>query len=308
MRQFLKKRARLLTVVLALAGIAAMIAYEICVGSCSSLKGSIVGVDLKYLGIFYMVVIIILALMRKTLLCALLLAFGVGGEVFLIGYQVRSGVYCPYCLAFASTIVLAFLINFERSKKGLIALAAGAGVVFFLLLFSGTTTPLYAASLPTTSFGGGPVEVRVYTDYFCGPCQAEEEEAMGLIRELKEKNLIRVTFIDTPIHRETVLYAGYFLAAINAKGDFNQAVAARAALFQAAKQEIGNGEALENFLKQKGLEIRTFDALPVFNIYSNYLSEDRINTTPSVVIVTTKGKETFVGKDKILPALRKLRQ
>ena len=35
---------------------------------------------------------------------------------------------------------------------------------------------------------------------------------MALITELVEKNLIRVTFIDTPIHKETVLYAGYFLA------------------------------------------------------------------------------------------------
>ena len=157
--------------------------------------------DLKYLGIFYMTLILILALMQKTLLCLLLLAFGTGGEMFLIGYQIRSGVYCPYCLAFAATVFLAFIVNFQRSRKWLATLAAGAGLVFFLLFFSGSATLVYAAGPPTTSFGKGSVDVRIYTDYFCGPCRAEEAEVMALITELVEKNLIRVTFIDTPIHR-----------------------------------------------------------------------------------------------------------
>ena len=100
-----------------------------------------------------MIVILILALMRKTLLCLFLLAFGAGGEIFLIGYQVRSGVYCPYCLVFAATIFLALIVNFERSRKRLAALAAGAGLVFFLLFFSGSATPVYAAGPPVPAFG-----------------------------------------------------------------------------------------------------------------------------------------------------------
>ena len=110
---------RILTLILALTGIGVTIVYALCLGSCSYLKGDLLGLDLKYLGIFYMTVILILAFMRRTLLTLLLLAFGVGGELFLIGYQVHSGVYCPYCLAFAATVFLAFIINFQRSPRTL---------------------------------------------------------------------------------------------------------------------------------------------------------------------------------------------
>ena len=310
MKQSHAKKKRFLTILLALTGIGITVAYVVCLGSCSYLKGDILGLDLKYLGIFYMTVILILALMQKPLLCLLLLAFGAGGEIFLIGYQVRSGVYCPYCLAFAATVFLAFVVNFQRSRKWLAALAAGAGLVFFLLFFSGSATPVYAAGPPTTTFGKGPVEVRIYTDYFCGPCRAEEAEVMALITELVEKNLIRVTFIDTPIHKETVLYAGYFLSALNAKEklDLRQAVALRAALFEAAGEKITEKEALELFLKKKGIALRPFDTAPVFKIYDNYLKEDRINATPTCVIVGPQGKQTLLGRDDTLKALRSLRK
>ena len=304
------KIKRLLTILLALTGIGVTIAYAVCPGSCSYLQGDILGLDLKYLGIFYMTMILILALMRRTLLCLLLLAFGAGGEVFLIGFQVRSDVYCPYCLAFAATVFLAFIVNFQRSRKWFTALAAGAGLVFFLLFFSGSATPVYAAGPPATTFGKGPVEVRIYTDYFCGPCRAEEAEVMALLSELVEKNLIRVTFIDTPIHKETVLYAGYFLSALNARQglDIRQAIAVRAALFEAAGEKITEKAPLELFLKKKGIALLPFDTAPVFKIFGNYLKEDRINATPTCVIAGPQGKQTLVGRDDTVKALISLRK
>lgn len=306
MKKLPSPKRRFLTILLALTGIAVTVAYAFCLGACSYLKGDILGIDLKYLGIFYMVIVLLLAWFRKPVLCLLLLSFGAGGEIFLIGYQVNSGVYCPYCLAFGATILLALAVNFEPNRKALVALAAAAGLLFFLLFFSGSATPAYAAEPVTTGFGKGAIEVRLYTDYFCGPCQAEEKEVISLITKLKGKNIIRVIFIDTPVHAETVFYAGYFLAALNAKGDFGQAVAARGALFEAAEKKIKGKEALEAFLKKKGLDIRPFDTAPVFKIFGNYLKEDRIHSTPTCVIVGPREKQTLTGKDEITKGLRSL--
>ncbi|MEK7373778.1 MAG: thioredoxin domain-containing protein [Thermodesulfobacteriota bacterium] len=306
MKRFLSRKRRFLTALLALAGIGITLAYIYCYGSCSSLRGSVLGVDIKYMGIFYMAAILVLALMRKSLPCLLLLAFGAGGELFLIGYQIRSDVYCPYCLAFAATIFLGLAVNFERARKTLVALVAAAGLIFFLLFFSGSAAPVYAAEPPVPAFGSGPVQVRIYTDYFCGPCRAEETEVMALLTELVEKKLIRVTFIDTPIHQETVLYAGYFLAMVNAKREFSQAVAARAALFEAAGKKIREKEAMEAFLKKKELPFLLFDTASVFKIFSNYIKEDRINSTPTCVIVGLKGKQVLNGSNAIPQALRSL--
>jgi len=308
MKKFLSRKRRFLTILLALTGIAITLAYALCLGACNYLKGDILGIDLKYLGVFYMAVIFVLAWFRKSVLCLLLLAFGAGGEVFLIGYQVHSGVYCPYCLAFGATIFLALAVNFERNRKIIAALAAAAGLLFFLLFFSGSTTPVYAAEPVMPAFGKGPVEVRLYTDYFCEPCAAEEKEVISLVTELVDKNLIRVLFIDTPVHPETIFYAGYFLTALNAKRDFRQAVAARGALFEAAGKEIQGKEALEAFLKTKGVTLRPYDTAPDFKIFEKYLKEDRIKSTPACVIIGPQGKQTLIGKEEIVKGLRGLRK
>jgi thiol-disulfide isomerase/thioredoxin len=112
---------------------------------------------------------------------------------------------------------------FERVARGLGFSVAGTVLLIFLLIIPGPTTPVSAADSSLPAFGDGVVEVRVYTDYFCGPCRAEEQEVMSVITELVAKNRIRVILIDTPLYPETVLYAGYFLAAVNAKREFGQA-------------------------------------------------------------------------------------
>jgi len=308
MKRFLEKNRQALTVVLALIGIGVMVAYAFCLGSCSYLKGDILGFDLKYLGIAYLAAVLLMAFLRKTLLCLLLLAFGAGGELFLIGYQIRADVYCPYCLTFGAAVFAALAVNFEWARKGLAALAAVTGLFFFLVFFSGSTEPGGFSNSSAPTYGRGPVEVRLYTDYFCEPCRAEEGQVAALITELVKKDRIRVLFIDTPIHEETVLYAGYFLSALNARPDegLSLALKARAALFAAAAGQVKGKEALESFLKGKGLRLKPLDTNPAFNVFGKYLKEDRIQSTPTCVIIEPQGKRTLRGNDEIPKALQGL--
>jgi thiol-disulfide isomerase/thioredoxin len=196
----------------------------------------------------------------------------------------------------------------ERAVRGLDVLVAGTVLLLFLLIVTGATAPVSAADPLLPAFGEGAVEVRVHTDYFCGPCRAEEQEVIALITELVERNRIRVIFIDTPLYPETVLYAGYFLAAVNAKREFGQAIAARAALFEAAGMQINEKGALETFLKKKGVAIQPLDTAPIFKIFSNYIKENRINSTPTLVISGPGGKQILGNKEQILKALSDLRK
>jgi thiol-disulfide isomerase/thioredoxin len=207
-----------------------------------------------------------------------------------------------------SLLGAALIAIVKRSGRGLGVLVAGAGLLLFLLIVTGVTVPVSAADPSLPAFGRGAVEIRVYTDYFCEPCRNEEQEVMSIITELVEKNRIRVILIDTPLYPETVLYAGYFLAAVNAKREFGQAVLARAALFEAAGLQIRGKGDLETFLKKKEVEIRPFDTAPVFKIFSNYIKEDRINATPTVVILGPQGKQILSNKEQILKALSGLRK
>ena len=85
----------------------------------------------------------------------------------------------------------------------------------------------------------------------------------------------------------------------NAKeGGFRQAVALRAALFEAAGRR-SDKEATGDFPEEKrGSLSWLFDTAPVFKIFGNYLKEDRINATPTCVIVGPQGKQTL-GEETI---------
>src|SRR3989339_1345232 len=72
---------------------------------------------------------------------------------------------------------------------------------------------------PFPSYGSGPVEVRIYSDYFCPPCRAMEQAVDPILKDLLKKKVIRLTLVDTPFHPHTALYAKYFLYALKKNND-----------------------------------------------------------------------------------------
>lgn len=75
-------------------GIGLMVSYQVCDTSCSYLRGTFAGVNLKYIGIIFMAVLPALslppALPRYATpvnhLCAPMLAGALGGEVLLVRF------------------------------------------------------------------------------------------------------------------------------------------------------------------------------------------------------------------------------
>jgi thiol:disulfide interchange protein DsbA len=147
----------------------------------------------------------------------------------------------------------------------------------------------------------------LYTNYFCGPCRDLEPKIEGIIIDLVKRNIIDLTFIDTPPNRDSVFYARYFLYVLNEKKELSNILTARTVLFEAARGKIVEKEKLEEFLRKKGIKFKPFDARPVFNVLSGYLREDKINSTPTCVIYSGDKKETFTGATNITKAFENLR-
>jgi len=287
-------------------GIAIVLLYSMCEDSCAYLRGSIFGSDLTYLGIFYMGILALSNLLKRDLIFFSLLSLGIGAELYLIGFQITNSIYCYYCLSFGAVIILLFFLNFERSKKIFMTFSIVIGFILFLVLFKGTAAPVYAADTLIPSFGNGHVQVRLYTDYFCKPCNALEPKLEPVINDLVKRGVITITFIDAPVHKETTLYAKYFLYILNEKKELNYALRARAVLFEAAKQKITDSNKLEAFIKKKGIGFKPFDVKLTFGIFSSYLKEDKINKTPTCVINNRGKRENFTGSN-IKGALGSLR-
>jgi protein-disulfide isomerase len=160
---------------------------------------------------------------------------------------------------------------------------------------------------PFPSYGSGPVEVRIYSDYFCPPCRAAEPDMEPILKDLLKKKVIRLTLVDVPFHPLTSLYAKYFLYAIKENKDMEYAFRVRNILFEASNDKsITTPERIEAIFKGKWIPYAVFDTKSAFEGYKALLKEDKINATPTGVIIKNGQKKAFVGGPDIVNALKSL--
>jgi len=186
-----------------------------------------------------------------------------------------------------------------------------SAAALFLVLLS-VLLPLagqgHAAKTEVPSFGRGRIEVRLYTDYFCGPCSRMEPRVEALLADLVKRDAVTLTFVDTPIHRFTPLYAKYFLYILNNDRTFPRVLQYRALLFEAAKDKIESGEKLEEFLKEKDVPYTRTNPGPTLAALSSLITEDGVRSTPTCVIVKDGQKGVYVGDIDIVKALEQLQK
>jgi thiol:disulfide interchange protein DsbA len=245
--------------------------------------------------------------MKRELSLLILLSAGVGVEIYLVAFQIWYNAYCVYCLIFGGILMLQFFINLDWKKKKTVFIAMAAALLIFPIVFHGSVTPVYAADevLPPT-FGKGPVKVRLYSDYFCPPCQALSPKIGPTLVDLVKRNMITLTFIDTPFYKDSSTYARYFLYAMQEKRDIDTALTVRGVLFSASNANVTDTAKLEEALKNKGIQFKGFEVKPIFDLYGAQLQNDKVDATPSCVIEQNGKKELFVGDGQMINALEKL--
>ena len=332
----IKKYRNAITIILALAGIALMVFYATCDTACSYLKGDIWGIDLKWIGNAYMIALIGFAAFKQTPFVRILLAAGLGVEVFLFSFQVQNDVYCPFCLAFAVMVIVAFIINYEvpsawsenRGRRWLyflgevnlpmfrihkLPLLVVSVLGYFVILFTffGSVTPAYGQDTTRTvpSLGKGAYEVILFADYFCPPCKRIDTQAEPIMKELLASGKVKITFVDVPFSRATPIYARHYLYAVNAGANNEEIFRVRKTLFKAAQEKrIETKEALVSYLKEGKIVWKEFDEKPVFQMLSNLIKENKVDQTPTCVIrYSPMDVKKYVGDDEIWEGLSKLK-
>jgi len=306
-RQFISDYKWLLNVLLAVLGIVIIVLYYFCGSSCLYLAGTVFGVDLKIWGLLYLCILTVILVLRQNALTCGLLSAGVGGEIFLIGYQVVHKTYCPYCLALALIVVLLFCINLDKRRVKLILLSIILGFVLMTVFFQGVPLKITTEGLTLPSFGRGDVKVRLYTDYFCGPCREVEPAAEGILYELVRKNRINLTFIDVPIHRHTPVYTAFYLFLSQREKSLDGVLRIRKTLFQAAEKRIEDKKALSKYLTGTGWKVENVPEKGNAVEVPGYLKEDAVEGTPTLVVIRGTAKTKYFGRQEVLKGLRTLK-
>jgi thiol:disulfide interchange protein DsbA len=336
-KELIKKYRNIITIFLALIGIGIMAYYDYCDTACSYLQGDILGIDLKWIGIAYMGLILIFAAFKQFDFVRALLAAGLGVEIFLFSFQIRNNVLCPYCLAFAVTVIAAFIVNYDASPSWLqnprkmwlyflgevnfpifkikrlpLVVVALIGYFFVFLTFTGSALPAYAqdknAVIP--SLGKGSYEVLILADYFCPPCRRIDTKTEPLLKELLNTGKIKLTFVDVPFSRPAPTFAKYYLYAVNASDRADNIFHIRRVLFDAAQDKrVKNENELLEYLKEKNINLKKMDEKSVFPLLTAIIKEHKVNATPTCVIkYSATDTKKYVGDDKIWEGLIELKK
>ncbi|MBN1663478.1 MAG: thioredoxin domain-containing protein [Deltaproteobacteria bacterium] len=155
------------------------------------------------------------------------------------------------------------------------------------------------------SWGSGPYEVILFTDYFCGPCRRIDTKAETLLTELLATGQVRLTFVDVPFTRISPVYAKYYLYVVNANANVSYVLYVRKRLFDAAQdRRIKTEEALIAYLKENKISWTVFDEKSVFPLVNRVIKDNKINATPTCVIkFAPADQKKYVGSDEIWAAL-----
>lgn len=185
--------------------------------------------------------------------------------------------------------------------------AYGSLMISLVMMIDAGSASAFEQNPTFPAYGSGPVEVRLYTDYFCPPCRVMEPEVEPLLKDLLKKNAIHLTLVDAPFNPLSPLFARNFLYAIKQSNALEEALKARNVLQNAAtNKEIKTQEQIAALFKEKGIAFSVWDPKPAFDRYNALLTEDKINATPTIVIIRNGQRKSFVGGPDIISALKAL--
>jgi thiol-disulfide isomerase/thioredoxin len=193
-------------------------------------------------------------------------------------------------------------------KKAYLFLGLLLPVVFCYLLitFISPAPAVDADKGIIPSYGQGPHEVLIFSDYFCPPCQALEPKLEPVLEELYNTGRVKITFVDTPMHMETPLFAKFYLYAAKAAPDYRAAVRARQVLFALTGKEhvFWMDERLEEAFRKEKIAFTPIDFRTAQLELNRLISKYGVDATPTCVVLSPGAKaQKHTGAGDILKGL-----
>lgn len=253
-----------------------------------------------------------------------------GAEVMFIYLQkYKIGSWCPICLSIAASLGLAslpFFVNYFKQfksslnypERGQIMLhiykgLSGIGffVIGFILAFSGVGkySQLQAAEnniKEKICFGNqsSPIEVYIFTDWACPACKSLEPMLEKIFPKITAQ--AKVTFVDDPVHPETLNFTPYNVSfMINNRSHYLDLRHALLKISEDTKEPSEQQvQALAAKLGQKYTPLKYADIALANKYFTHLITTLNVEGTPTVVVVnknTQKGKK-LPGASKITEA------
>ena len=294
---------------------------KICSSCSATAQYRVFGMDFGWFGIIFFVILAIVILLSKYLdwtgwLASLMIFSSAGAEVRFIWIQkYEIGQWCPICLSIAAAVFIACIgivwyVLQNYTAKGASMKSKLVYVVFITIFFLfglggaivGVKKEADAAELDLF-LGKTSSQTTVYfiSDWFCPVCRKIEPAIEKMYPELAKS--VRISFVDLPIHKETLNYTPYNLQFISfEKGKY---ISLRKALTELSIKTKNPTEAqVQAAVAPLGVKLRQVNYADTLygmqanlTLYRGY----SVTATPTVVVTNSKTKKSkvLVGDNQI---------
>jgi uncharacterized membrane protein len=295
-------------------GMSLLSLWEMCTSACAAgLQYRIFGMHFAPIGIAFFALAGLAWLMSLKEPLHLFTAAALGAETYFVYLQkFVIGQWCPLCLGiFACVATLAVIFSVDTLKNRSETMRnLGALILGFFIVFFGVTKEqsVYADVVgeKTLFFGNksSPVDVYVFTDWFCPACRKAEAFIERKAPEVAKK--ARLFFIDVSVHEDSMNFLPYNLSFIvNEKAKY---LKLRQKLAQLAlNDKTPNDEQVEQIAKSLGTSYKQLNYAEISlgtKFFEEMTAKYGIDSTPTVVIVnpSTKKMTRLVGVKEIKKA------
>lgn len=317
--------------------------FEVCTSSCvEGHKYRLFNLTFEEFGLLFFIPTLLslilslrIALFEK--ITAFLLASGVGGELYFLYVQKYIiGSWCPICLGIAATLFTAassFAIystirrklDEQQKPRGNIMKRATfsllTAAIGFTAAFIGVSkvNPLEAKQeslKESITFGNSksPIEVYVFTDWFCAACHELEPEFKRMAPNVERE--AKLFFIDANIHDDSINFTPYNLSFMiyNKPNYFDL----RAALVDMSEHtDAPSDTEVQKKISPLSVTLKELnyrDIALAAKMFTKLKQQFKVTSTPTVVVVnleTKKGKRINGGReitsDNVLKAINELK-
>lgn len=256
-----------------------------------------------------------------------------GAETVFTGVQkYLIGTWCPVCLTIASCVgigvlsyVLSEIKHYQEGKmktllkggiKNFMAIAAGFFIAFMGISKHDAMEAAESTVQKRLAFGNlnSPIEVYIFTDWFCPACKKLEPRAEELTDAIGPH--AKITFVDEAIHPESLNFTPFNLAfLINNKAEYFKLRHMLTELSLSTKTPTE--EQVEQGAAKLGVrfhELHYADISMGASYYKQLSERFKVDSTPTMIIInaeTKKGKKLEgpeeITKENALKAIEALK-
>lgn len=302
---------------------------KLCSTYCSSAHNyRLFGVPFEVTGAFFFLALGVLHVLRKTKLMLLLIALGLGAELYFIFLQKTAiGTWCPVCLSIAFCIAclgLCYLTIYNNQPHE--EFMHPLPLLAFTLIFGFASSFLGVGKIDQLAaeesslkeeikFGNrtSPISIYVFTDWACPACRSVEPALEAMAPAITKQ--AQVTFVDAVVHPETLNYAPYNISFMaHNKPQYFQIRDALGKL--SLKNKKPTDQDISAAVAPLGVtfqEIPYEDVALTMKYFDELVDKLKVTGTPTVAIIndTTKKGKKLSGKEiteaNVLKAIQALR-